>query len=243
MKYDFSDRVVMVTGATGGIGLQTCRTFADLGARVIAISTSLEKLKIFEGHSLIEGVCYDLSKCDAVENMVAKLIEKHKKIDVLVNNAGTTKDALSMRMSREDWRLVMGLNLDAVFYLSKEVLRFMLKERYGKIINMSSVVGFSGNPGQANYVASKAGLVGLTKSLALEYASKGININAIAPGFIVTPMTEKLTLEQRDRIVLSIASKKMGEPEDVVNGILFLASDFSKYVHGTTLHINGGLYL
>ena len=183
----------------------------------------------------------NLNKREELKNLVSNVEKEIGNIDILVNNAGITKDQLTMRMSEESWDDVLETNLYASFYLSKSVIRNMMKKKFGRIIQISSVVGFTGNPGQANYVASKAGLIGMTKSLALEVASRNITVNCIAPGFIKTSMTDALTEEQKSKLLEKIPSQKFGLPEDVAAAAVFLASDEASYINGTTIHLNGGL--
>ena len=183
----------------------------------------------------------NLNKREELKNLVSNVEKEIGNIDILVNNAGITKDQLTMRMSEESWDDVLETNLYASFYLSKSVIRNMMKKKFGRIIQISSVVGFTGNPGQANYVASKAGLIGMTKSLALEVASRNITVNCIAPGFIKTSMTDALTDEQKNKLLEKIPSQKFGLPEDVAATAVFLASDEASYINGATIHLNGGL--
>ena len=183
----------------------------------------------------------NLNKREELKNLVSNVEKEIGNIDILVNNAGITKDQLAMRMSEESWDDVLETNLYASFYLSKSVIRNMMKKKFGRIIQISSVVGFTGNPGQANYVASKAGLIGMTKSLALEVASRNITVNCIAPGFIKTSMTDALTEEQKSKLLEKIPSQKFGLPEDVAAAAVFLASDEASYINGATIHLNGGL--
>ena len=191
------------------------------------------------GFSLILFSC--TNKREELKNLVSNVEKEIGNIDILVNNAGITKDQLTMRMSEESWDDVLETNLYASFYLSKSVIRNMMKKKFGRIIQISSVVGFTGNPGQANYVASKAGLIGMTKSLALEVASRNITVNCIAPGFIKTSMTDALTEEQKSKLLEKIPSQKFGLPEDVAAAAVFLASDEASYINGATIHLNGGL--
>jgi 3-oxoacyl-[acyl-carrier protein] reductase len=244
--FRLEDKKVLITGATGGIGEAMCKGLLSQGAFVIMSGTNrskLESLQSILGSKETAILPCNLSDKDAVNALFETAEKEFGEIDVLVNNAGITRDGLAMRMSDEDWDDVINVNLSAAFRLSRSAVKSMIKRRYGRIINIASVVGVMGNPGQANYVAAKAGLIGLTKSLALEVASRNITVNAIAPGFIRSPMTDVLSDQQKDAIMMGIPSKKMGEPEDIGAAAVFLASQEASYITGHTLHVNGGLYM
>jgi 3-oxoacyl-[acyl-carrier protein] reductase len=244
--FRLDDKKVLVTGATGGIGEAICRALLAQGAFVAMSGTNEEKLKKLQETLGTEQTAIfpcDLSDTNAVNVLFDSVEKEVGSVDILVNNAGITRDGLAMRMSDDDWDDVIAVNLSSAFRLSRAAVKAMIKRRYGRIVNISSVVGVMGNPGQANYVAAKAGLIGLTKSLALEVASRNITVNAIAPGFIRTPMTDVLNDQQKEAILMGIPSKKMGEPEDIAASVVFLASEDACYVTGHTLHVNGGLYM
>jgi 3-oxoacyl-[acyl-carrier protein] reductase len=195
------------------------------------------------GTELAEAKLWKVEDSQASETYLKEIMDKHGRLDVLVNNAGITKDALSLRMSLEDWHKLMEVNLFGVFSLSRLAARYMLKARSGRIVNISSVVAFTGNPGQANYTAAKAGIIGLTKTLALEYASRGVTVNAVAPGFISTDMTEALSEERKKDFLARIPIGVLGKPEDVAASVAFLISEGASYITGQTIHVNGGLYM
>lgn len=236
----------LVTGATGGIGKSICHFLINQGAFVVMSGTSQAKLEALQSE-LPQGqsgiLPCDLGDDDAVNALFDTAEHQYTQIDILINNAGITKDGLAMRMKDDDWENVLSVNLSAAFRLCRPAVKAMMKRRYGRIINVSSVVGAMGNPGQANYVAAKAGLIGLTKSLAAEVASRNITVNAVAPGFIQTAMTDVLNEQQKERILMGVPMGKMGQPEDVAAAIVFLASDEASYITGHTLHINGGMYM
>ncbi|GHU30278.1 beta-ketoacyl-ACP reductase [Bacilli bacterium] len=245
---DFENQKVLVTGAAGGIGYVTSMAFARQKAIVGLCGRGRDKLEKIADEITDSGGTAHVFACDLgvvgeVENLLNAVDTTMGTPDVLVCNAGMTKDMLSIRMSTKDFEEVMDVNLKATFILNREAIKRMMKQRYGRIINISSVVGFTGNAGQANYVASKAGMVGLSKSLAMEFAGRGITVNCVAPGFIETPMTEGLNETQREKILSTIPMAKMGKPEDVANSILFLASKEASYITGQTIHVNGGMYM
>lgn len=238
---DFKNQVALITGASGSIGSACSKMLHKLGAHVVIHGTNEQKLQDL-GNSLKDN--YTIKPCDLSDlNACSKLIDDLEKLDILVCNAGVTADSLALRMSDESFAKVVAINLNANFCLNRQAIKKMLKNRYGRIINISSVVGLSGNPGQANYCASKAGLIGMTKALAREVATKNITINSIAPGFIKSNMTSKLTEEQCNQIFNNIPMKKFGTPEDVANSVAFLASDLASYITGHTLNINGGMLM
>jgi len=241
--FDLTGKCALVTGASGGIGAEIARTLHAAGATVALSGTReapLEALAAELGERAHVTPCNlsDLSAVDALPKAAAAAMGA---VDILVNNAGITRDNLFMRMSDDEWQSVIDVNLTAAFKLSKGVMRGMMKARWGRIVNISSIVGATGNPGQGNYAASKAGLIGMSKSLAYEVASRGITVNAVAPGFIATAMTDKLTDEQKDKINVQIPAGRMGTPEEIAAATLYLASPEAGYVTGATLHVNGGM--
>lgn len=238
---DLNGKTALVTGASGGIGGATAKLLHKLGAHVVISGTNQAKLEAL-GEEL--GGNFTIKVCNLSDKEAcAKLVEDLEKLDILVCNAGITKDTLAIRMSTEDFESVIDVNLVASFIMNKAAISKMMKARYGRIINISSVVGVSGNPGQANYCASKAGLIGMSKSLAYEVATRGITINTVAPGFIASNMTDVLTDQQKEMIAAKIPMKNMGQPEDVANAIAFLASDAASYITGQTIHVNGGMLM
>ena len=245
--YNFQNLNVLITGATGGIGKSLAVAFMKTGAKLFLVSSSREKINSLKNElsnaSDINLFALDLSNKDEVYKFCDKLMESESKIDVVINNAGLTEDNLFMRMSDHSWNKVLDVNLNASMIICKKFIRPMIKARWGRVINISSVVGSTGNPGQANYVASKAALNGLTKSIALEVANRGITVNSISPGFIDTSMTKKLNEKQREAILEKIPMGRMGLGEDVSSLALFLASKESNYITGQNIHVNGGLFL
>ena len=241
--YDLNDKSALVTGASGGIGSAITRKLHAAGAKVALSGTRqepLERLAEELGERAYILPC-NLSDMAAVEVLPKQTIETLGSLDILVNNAGITRDNLFMRMSDEEWQSVIDVNLTATMKLCKGALRGMMKSRWGRIINISSIVGATGNPGQGNYAASKAGMVGMSKSLAYEVASRGITVNVVAPGFIATAMTDKLADDRKEAILAQIPAGRMGAAEDIASAVAFLASDGSGYVTGSTLHVNGGM--
>jgi len=237
------DKVAVITGSAGGIGYVTAELFAKEGAKVVVVDLNEEAVQKAAGALGGFGVKCDVSKFEECEALIKSTVEKYGKIDILVNNAGITRDNLIMRMSEADWDLVMDVNLKSAWNCTKAAIRPMLKAHYGKIINITSVVGQEGNAGQSNYSASKAGLIGLTKSCAREFASRNINVNAVAPGFIKTRLTDAIPEEAKKKLLEKILLGRMGEPIDVARAILFLASDESSYITGHVLGVNGGGYM
>mgnify|MGYP001300798854 FL=1 len=242
---NLKDKKAVVTGATGGIGNSIVEKFYSEGAKVVGTGTNEEKLKKLE-HDFNGMILkrFDISKHDEIEKFVDVVCDELKGCpEILINNAGITKDNLSLRMSQTEWQQVIDINLTSTFLLCKFFLKKMIKNKSGKIINITSVVGHTGNIGQANYAASKSGIIGMSKSLALEYAKKNININCISPGFIKTNMTEKIDSKFKELILAKIPSNRLGEPSDVANVAAFLSSEMSNYITGQTIHVNGGMYL
>ena len=234
---------VLLTGATGGIGQAILRACVESGATVIASGTRkevLEELCSQFPNQAIPITC-DLRDQESIKNLFNSAVEKLGAIDILICNAGITKDNLSMMMKMDDWADVININLTSTFYLNQLVSKVMLKQKYGRVINITSIVAVTGNPGQANYVAAKAGIIGFTKSMADEFATRNITFNCIAPGFIESPMTDKLNDSQKEQITKKIPMQRMGTPDEIAYGVLFLASDKSSYITGQTLHINGGM--
>ena len=241
--FDLTGKTALVTGATGGIGGAIAKALHAQGATVAISGRNEAKLNELAGKfkDRVHVIAADLSSSEAVDALVKTAEEKMEKIDILVNNAGLTKDGLSMRMKDEDWQSVIDVNMTATFKLAQAVQRGMMKRRWGRIINIASVVGVTGNPGQANYVASKAGMIGWSKAMGAEIASRNITVNCVAPGFIATAMTEVLTDDQKAKINSTIPAGKMGSSEDIAAAVAYLASEEAGYVTGSTLHVNGGM--
>tara|TARA_B100001741_G_scaffold267967_1_gene234410 strand:+ start:3017 stop:3754 length:738 start_codon:yes stop_codon:yes gene_type:complete len=235
---------IVLTGATGGIGGAILEKLVSSGANILATGTNEEKLKsINEKYKSVKTERFDISAHEEIENFINRANELlGNKIDVLINNAGITKDNLSIRMKEEEWNKVININLTAAFLLSKNVIKKMIKNKKGKIINITSVVGHTGNIGQANYSASKAGLVAMSKSLALEYGKKNININCVSPGFITSDMTNKINDDYKQLLKSKIPLNRFGDPKEVANTVIFLCSNLSDYITGETIHVNGGMY-
>ena len=240
---DLNGKCALVTGASGGIGAEIARSLHAAGATVGLSGTRVEPLEALAAElgERAHVLPCNLSDPDAVDALPKQAADAMGAVDILVNNAGITRDNLFMRMSADEWQSVLDVNLSATFRLCKGVMRGMMKARWGRIINISSVVGATGNPGQANYAASKAGMIGMSKSLAYEVASRGITVNAVAPGFIETAMTDKLTDDQKSGIMGQIPAGRMGTPAEIAAGVVYLSSPEAGYVTGTTLHINGGM--
>jgi 3-oxoacyl-[acyl-carrier protein] reductase len=236
---------IIVTGASGGIGNAIIKKLSEAGVNILASGTRIEKLeelkKNFKGLKILK---FDISQSDKIEEFIENATnELGGNLDGIVNNAGITQDNLAIRMSLDEWQKVINTNLTSTFLMSKFAIKKMLKNKSGKIVNITSVVGHTGNLGQANYTASKAGIVAMSKSLAIEYAKKNININCISPGFIKTAMTDKIDDKFKEIIISKIPSARLGEPDDIANAVLFLSSDQSNYINGETLHVNGGMYM
>jgi 3-oxoacyl-[acyl-carrier protein] reductase len=242
---NLKDKNIIVTGASGGIGNSIVKKLNESGANILASGTRVEKLeelkKNFENIKILK---FDISQSDKIEEFIENAtIELGGSLDGIVNNAGITQDNLAIRMSLDEWQKVININLTSTFLMSKFAIKKMLKNKSGKIVNITSVVGHTGNLGQANYTASKAGIVAMSKSLAIEYAKKNINVNCISPGFIKTAMTDKINDKFKEVIVSKIPSARLGEPDDIANAVLFLSSDQSDYINGETIHVNGGMYM
>ncbi|TNH03970.1 3-oxoacyl-ACP reductase FabG [Testudinibacter sp. TR-2022] len=238
-------KIALVTGASRGIGRAIAEELAAKGATVIGTATSesgAEAISAYLGESG-KGLVLNVSDVASIEQTLAQIKAEFGEIDILVNNAGITRDNLLMRMKDNEWSDIIETNLTSIFHLSKAMLRSMMKKRYGRIINIGSVVGSSGNPGQSNYCAAKAGVIGFSKALAQEVASRGITVNVVAPGFIATDMTHALTDEQKQGILSNVPAGRLGEAKDIAKAVAFLASDDAGYITGTTLHVNGGLYM
>ena len=241
---DFKDKKVLITGATGGIGKEIVKKFVSLKANILATGTKTEKLEALKKEfPNINVLKFDISEQSKINEFIENASSQLTGLDVLINNAGINKDNLSLRMTDEEWKKVIDVNLGSTFLLCKYGIKKMLKNKYGRIVNITSVVGHTGNVGQANYTASKSGIIGFSKSLALEYAKKNININCVSPGFIETNMTSKIDEKFKEQIISKIPSNKLGKPEDVANVVGFLSSDLSNYITGETIHVNGGMYL
>ncbi|MEY8882510.1 3-oxoacyl-ACP reductase FabG [Donghicola sp. XS_ASV15] len=241
--FDLTGKTVLVTGASGGIGGEIAKSLHAAGATVGLSGTRVEPLEALAAElgERAHVLPCNLSDAEAVDALPKQAAEAMGSVDILVNNAGITRDNLFMRMSDEEWAQVLEVNLTSTFRLCRGVLRGMMKARWGRIINISSIVGATGNPGQGNYAAAKAGMVGMSKSLAYEVAARGITVNAIAPGFIATAMTDKLNDKQKEGILTQIPAGRMGNPEEIAAATLYLASNEAGYVTGTTLHVNGGM--
>ena len=239
------DKNIIVTGASGGIGNSIVEKLNQNGANILATGTRIEKLEeLKKKFNNIKILKFDISQHDKIEEFIESATkELGGSLDCIVNNAGITKDNLTIRMSLEEWSRVININLTSTFLMCKYSIKKMLKNKSGKIINITSVVGHTGNVGQANYTASKAGIVAMSKSLAIEYAKKNINVNCISPGFISTAMTDQIDEKFKETIIAKIPSNRLGKPEDIANAVNFLSSDQSDYINGETLHVNGGMYL
>jgi len=243
-----TNRTAFITGASRGIGRACALALSEAGARVALAARNMAQLEELAGEIRSKGreafaVAIDMTSAESIHEAFAKTAKEFGPAAILVNNAGMTKDGLALRMKKDDWDSVLSTNLTGSFLATQQVLQGMMRERWGRIINISSVVGEMGNPGQANYVASKAGLIGLTKALAQEMGSRNITVNAVAPGFIETDMTQKLSQELKDNMVGHIALKRIGQAEDVAAAVRFLASEEASYITGHVLNVNGGLYM
>ena len=242
--FNLSGKTALITGATGGIGAAIAKALHQQGATIAISGTReavLQELAQSLGGERVHVLACNLSNPEDVEKLVPAAEAAMGSLDILVNNAGITRDMLAMRMKDEDWAAVIDVNLTASFRLSRAAIKGMMKRRAGRIIGITSVVGVTGNPGQANYAASKAGMIGMSKALAQEVASRGITVNCVAPGFIATPMTDELNDKQKEAILGAVPAGKLGTPEDISAAVLYLASDEAQYVTGQTLHVNGGM--
>ena len=241
---NLKNKKILITGATGGIGNSLVEKFNNLGSNIVATGTNEEKLNnLKKKFSNIHVEKFKLDEHDKIEKFVDNINEKLGGLDILVNNAGITLDNLSIRLTEENWKRVLDINLTSSFLMCKFAIKKMLKNKFGKIINITSIVGHTGNLGQANYAASKAGIIAFSKSLALEYAKKNININCVSPGFIKTDMTDKISEDFKKILLSKIPAGTLGTGEDVSNCVAFLASDMANYINGETIHVNGGMYM
>ena len=241
---DLKEKNIIVTGASGGIGNSIIEKFYECGANILASGTKVEKLELLKKKfNNIKILKFDISQSEKIEEFIESASNELGGLDCIVNNAGITQDNLAIRMSLEEWKNVININLTSTFLLSKFAIKKMLKNKKGKIVNITSIVGHTGNLGQVNYSASKAGIVAMSKSLAIEYSKKNINVNCISPGFIKTAMTDKIDEKFKEVIISKIPSARLGEPEDIANAVIFLASNRSNYINGETIHINGGMYM
>jgi len=242
---NLKNKNIIVTGASGGIGNAIIKKLNEAGANILASGTRIEKLEeLKDNFKKIKILKFDISQSDKIEEFIENATsELGGSLDGIVNNAGITQDNLAIRMSLDEWQKVININLTSTFLMSKFAIKKMLKNKSGKIVNITSVVGHTGNLGQANYTASKAGIVAMSKSLAIEYAKKNININCISPGFIQTAMTDKIDDKFKEVIISKIPSARLGKPDDIANAVLFLSSDQSSYINGETIHVNGGMYM
>ncbi len=241
---NFKNKKILVTGATGGIGGEIIKKFLSLEGKVIATGTNLEKLELLKKtFPTLDVIKFDISEHSKIEEFVDNAATQMSGLDILVNNAGTNVDNLSLRMKDDDWKKVIDINLTSTFLLSKYAIKKMLKNKYGRIVNITSVVGHTGNIGQSNYAASKAGIIGMTKSLAIEYAKKNITLNCVSPGFIQSKMTDNIVESVKAVLTSRIPMSRLGNGEDVANSVAFLSSDQASYITGETIHVNGGMYM
>lgn len=245
----FDDKIVLVTGASRGIGQTIAKQFSEKGATVVGTATTqqgashISQLLAEFGNKKSHGAVLDVTDPQSIDALLSDITEQHGSPSILINNAGITKDNLSLRMDEEEWSSVIDANLTSVFRMSKACVRAMFRARWGRIISIGSVVGSTGNAGQCNYTAAKAGISGFTKSLAQEISSRGVTVNMVSPGFIDTDMTQALPDMARDEILKKIPMKRLGQAEDIADAVVFLASDGAKYISGETIHVNGGMYM
>ena len=241
---NFKNKKILITGATGGIGHALVKKFSSLNGNILATGTNNEKLdKLKNEFPNISILKFDISNHLKIEDFIEDVYSQLEGLDVLINNAGITMDNLSLRMKNDEWQKVIDINLSSTFYLCKYAIKKMLKNKYGKIVNITSIVGHTGNLGQSNYAASKAGMVAMSKSLAIEYAKKNITVNCVSPGFIQSNMTDKINESIKAVLTSRIPMSKLGTGEDVSNTVAFLSSDASSYITGETIHVNGGMYM
>ena len=241
---NFKNKKILVTGASGGIGREIVKKFISLEGTVVATGTNLERLDLLKkDFPNVNVVKFDISEHSKIEEFIDNVFSQLSGLDILINNAGTNMDNLSLRMKDEEWQKVIDINLTSTFLLSKYAIKKMLKNKYGRIVSISSVVGHTGNLGQANYSASKAGIIGMTKSLAIEYAKKNITLNCVSPGFIQSKMTDNINESIKAALTSRIPMSRLGNAEDVANSVAFLSSDQASYVTGETIHVNGGMYM
>ena len=241
---DFRNKKIIITGASGGIGRSLVEKFINLNGTVLATGTKSEKLELLKKNfPTVNTLKFDISEHSKIDEFIDNASDLIGGIDVLVNNAGINLDNLSLRMKYDEWKKVIDINLGSTFFLTKSAVKKMLKNKYGRIVNITSIVGHTGNLGQANYSASKAGIEGMTKSLAIEYAKKNITLNCVSPGFIKTQMTDNISENMKDFLSSRIPMSKLGTGEDVANSVAFLSSDAASYITGETIHVNGGMYM
>jgi len=241
---NFKNKKILITGATGGIGNSIVKKFVSLEGDVLATGTNSEKLEeLRSNYPNISVLKFDISEHERIEEFVENVNSQLKGIDVIINNAGITRDNLSLRMKSEEWQKVIDTNLTSTFYICKHGIKKMLKNKYGRIVNVTSIVGHTGNLGQSNYSASKAGMIAMSKSLAIEYAKKNITINCVSPGFIQSKMTENIVESIKVALTSKIPMSRLGTGEDVSNAVAFLSSDSASYITGETIHVNGGMYM
>ncbi len=241
---NLKNKKILITGATGGIGNSLVKKFNQLGAKIFATGTNEQKLdNLKKNYGEISIGKFKLDEHNKIEEFINLVDSSLGGIDILINNAGITLDNLSIRLSEENWKKVLDINLSSTFFMCKFAIKKMLKKKYGRIINITSIVGHTGNIGQANYSASKSGIIAFSKSLALEYAKKNININCVSPGFIKTDMTDQINEDFKNNLISKIPSGKLGNGDDVSNCVAFLASDMADYITGETVHVNGGMYM
>ena len=241
---NFKNKKILVTGATGGIGREIVKKFISLEGNVLATGTNIERLDLLKkDFSSVNILKFDISEHSKIEEFIENVYSQLGGLDILINNAGINMDNLSLRMKDEEWKRVIDINLSSTFYLCKHAIKKMLKNKYGRIVNITSIVGHTGNLGQANYSASKAGMVAMSKSLAIEYAKKNITINCVSPGFIQSNMTDRIVESIKAVLTSRIPMSKLGTGEDVSNTVAFLSSDAASYITGETIHVNGGMYM
>ncbi len=241
---NFKNKKILVTGATGGIGREIVKKFISLEGNVIATGTNLERLDLLKkDFPNVNIIRFDISDHSKIEEFIDNTTTQLTGLDILINNAGTNMDNLSLRMKDEEWKKIIDINLTSTFLLSKYAIKKMLKNKYGRIVNISSIVGHTGNLGQANYAASKAGIIGMTKSLAIEYAKKNITLNCVSPGFIQSKMTDNISESVKSVLTSRIPMSRLGNAEDVANSVAFLSPDQASYITGETIHVNGGMYM